>query len=353
MVNRIEKAQGLLKRTKIGCLIVTNLLNIRYLSGFSGSSGTLLVLEESAILLTDSRYMEQAKQEVAGYCEIIQHSSNIYDDIKNHTAKYKIIGFEANHMKVEDFELLKEKLINKEWIPIKLDKLRMIKDETEIGYITQAVDIADKSFSQLLPKLDIGMTELEAATLLEFQLRKNGAEGTSFKTIVVSGERSALPHGQPTDRKFAKGDLVTFDFGAVYNGYCSDMTRTIVFGKADNKQKKIYNIVLEAQVTTIGMLRASITGKEADACARNIITNAGYGERFGHGTGHSLGLAIHEEPRLSPSSDDILRPGMVVTVEPGIYIPGWGGIRIEDVVVITEGAPQILTKSNKVLFELT
>ena len=353
MINRIKRAQDLLKKTKLDCLIVNNLRNIRYLSGFSGSSGILLVLEDNVILLTDFRYIEQAQQEVVDYCEIMQHGSNLYDDLKNLTVKYKFIGFETSHMTVENFELMKEKLVNKEWIPVKLDKLRMIKDETEIGYITQAVEIADKTFSQLLPKLDIGMTEMEAAALLEFQLRKNGAERTSFQTIVASGERSALPHGQPTERKFAKGDLVTFDFGAVYKGYCSDMTRTIVFGKANSKQKKIYDIVLSAQLATIENLKGAITGKEADAFARDIITKAGYGERFGHGTGHSLGLAIHEEPRLSPSCDTVLRPGMVVTVEPGIYLPGWGGVRIEDIVVITDGDPQVLTKSTKVLFELT
>lgn len=351
MINRLKRAQDLLKKTKLDCLLVTNLKNIRYLSGFSGSSGTLLLLEDKAIFLTDFRYMEQAKEEVVN-CEIVEHGNNLYDSIKNLLVKYKFIGFETSYMTIEKFELLKEKLVNKEWIPIKLDKLRMIKDEVEIDNIKKAVEIADKTFSQLLPKLDIGMTELEAAALLEFQLRKNGAEGTSFSTIVVSGERSALPHGQPTDKKFVKGDLVTFDFGALYNGYCSDMTRTVVFGKADDKQKKIYDIVLSAQLATIDNLKSLITGIQADAFARNIITKAGYGERFGHGTGHSLGLDIHEEPRLSPGCDTILRPGMVVTVEPGIYIPGWGGVRIEDVVVITEGKPEVLTKSTKILFEL-
>lgn len=351
MVSRIKRAQALLKKINIDCLIVSDFRNIRYLSGFSGSSGTLLVLEDRIILLTDFRYVEQAEQETVD-CEIIKYSNSLYDNIKNIIEEYTVIGFEESYTTVEDFENMKEKIVNKTWMPVKLDKLRMIKDEQEIGYIEKAVEIADKAFSQLLPKLHIGMTELEAAALLEFELRKNGAEGTSFSTIVASGQRSSLPHGHPTDKKLTKGDFVTFDFGALYNGYCSDITRTVVMGKADNKQKEIYQIVLSAQMAAIEGLKKDITGKQGDAYARDIIMKAGYGENFGHSTGHSLGLAIHEEPRLAPSCDVVLRPGMVVTIEPGIYLPNWGGVRIEDVAVVTDGAAKVLTKSDKDLLEL-
>jgi Xaa-Pro aminopeptidase len=196
------------------------------------------------------------------------------------------------------------------------------------------------------------MTEKEAAAFLEFYQRELGASGTSFSIIVASGVRSSLPHGQPTDKKLAQGDFVTFDFGAVYGGYCSDMTRTIVMGEANEQQKKIYHIVLEAQQAALSLLRPGLSCREGDRAARDIITGEGYGKFFGHGTGHSLGLAIHEEPRLSPFSEDVLAPGVVMTVEPGIYIPGWGGVRIEDVAVITETGARILTGAPKELIEL-
>ena len=247
---------------------------------------------------------------------------------------------------------MKKKIAGKNWLAINLDELRMIKDSDEIGMIEAAVNIADRAFARLLPQLRIGMAEIEAAALLEFYMRQLGAEGTSFSTIVASGRRSSLPHGQPTEKKLAAGDFVTFDFGALYNGYCSDITRTVVLGKANSRQRQIYNTVLTAQSASIAVLRQGTLCSAADKAARAVIEEAGYGEYFGHGAGHSLGLAIHEEPRLSENCDTVLRSGMVVTVEPGIYIPDWGGVRIEDVAVITDDGARILTATGKEMLEL-
>ncbi len=351
MADHIAKAKEFLRSQPFDALIISNFRNRRYISGFSGSAGLLLLLPDKVVLLTDFRYVEQAKQEAPG-CEIVQHGSRIYEDAANFLARCSSIAYEENYVTVETFKKLQTSIPDKEWLPTNLDLLRTVKDQEELSLLKNAVDIADRAFARLLPELRTGMAEIEAAALLEFYLRQEGASGTSFPTIVASGERSSLPHGQPTDKVFAAGDFVTFDFGAVYKGYCSDITRTVVIGKASEEQKKVYGIVLAAQLKALAALKPGITGKEGDAAARDVITAAGYGQYFGHGTGHSVGLAIHEEPRLSPSCAALLEPGMVVTVEPGIYIPGWGGVRIEDMVAVTGDGVRILTATPKQLLEL-
>jgi Xaa-Pro aminopeptidase len=211
----------------------------------------------------------------------------------------------------------------------------------------EAADLADQTFTYILTKLKPGVSENEIALEMEIYMRKHGATSSSFDTIVASGERSALPHGVASDRLLQANEFVKLDFGAYYHGYCSDLTRTVVLGKPTERHKQIYDTVLEAQLLALEKLKPGMTGREVDAIARNVITKAGYGDHFGHGTGHGLGMEIHEAPRLSLLSDTVLEPGMVVTVEPGIYIPGFGGVRIEDDVVITENGIRILTKSSK------
>lgn len=351
MNKHLLKLRAFLKEKRLSCVIVSDLKNVRYISGFSGSSAILAVFAQKAFLYTDFRYIEQAKEETVDF-EIIRHSENVYLDIAAAAENEKEIAYEENYVTVSLFQRMQKFIPDKSWLGLNLDGIRMIKDEEEIHLIEKAVKIADKAFARLLPELKEGMTELEAAALLEFYLKQEGASETSFPTIVASGKRSSLPHGQPTEKKFDKGDFITFDFGAVYKGYCSDMTRTVVVGEADEKQKQIYELVLSAQLAAITGLRPGITGAQGDRYARDVIKEAGYGEMFGHGTGHSVGLNIHEDPRLSPSCNTLLHPGMVLTVEPGIYIPDWGGVRIEDIVVIADDGARVLTATEKKLIQI-
>ena len=258
-------------------------------------------------------------------------------------------------MRCSEFAALQRALPEvKQWIPLagRVDRLRRIKTPEEIGYMRRAEEIGDEAFEALLPLLKPGMTELEAAAELEYQMKKRGAEGFSFDTIMASGIHSSMPHAIPSGKKLEAGDFITMDFGCTYQGYCSDMTRTVVMGKADEKQKEMYGIVLRAQRAALELIRAGLPGSRVDREAREIIEKAGYGDCFGHGLGHSVGLYIHEEPRLSPSDDTILEPGMIETVEPGIYVPGFGGVRIEDMVAVTEDGCENLTRSPKELLEL-
>jgi len=230
--------------------------------------------------------------------------------------------------------------------------LRMIKDETELNIMREAAALSDRAFMHIISYLKPGMAERDVALELEWFMRNNGATGCAFEIIVASGERSALPHGIASERLIQANDWIILDFGAKYKGYCSDMTRMVMMGKPTAKQQDMYNIVLEAQCYTLAHLRPGMTGCEADALARNIITRYGYGAQFGHSTGHGLGLEVHEYPSLSSQSDIVLRAGMVVTVEPGIYLPHWGGVRIEDDVIITDDGIEVITKTTKQLFIL-
>ena len=240
------------------------------------------------------------------------------------------------------------------WVPLgeELSLLRAVKDEGEIEKLARAEQIGDEAFSYILTQIKPGITELEIAAKLEYYMKSHGAQEKGFDTIAASGLHSAMPHAVPSEKVLEKGDFLTLDFGCKYQGYCSDMTRTVVIGKANEKQKEIYKIVLEAQEAALAGLRAGMTGAEGDALARKVIEEAGCGDYFGHGLGHSVGLEIHEKPALSPKDQTILRPGIIETVEPGIYIPGLGGVRIEDMTVITENGIKNLTSSPKELIEL-
>jgi Xaa-Pro aminopeptidase len=263
------------------------------------------------------------------------------------------IGFESEFVPYGQVERLREKLAPAELVPLPdVDRLRWVKDETEITALSHAADIADAAFVHLLRVLRPAMTEWDAALELEIAIRRAGAERMSFETVLASGPRSAFPHGRATERRMAVGDFVTVDFGAVYDGYASDCTRTVVLGEPDARQRQIYEIVLEAQRTALAVIRPGIACRDVDAAGRSVIAAAGFGEAFGHALGHGIGLDVHEGPSLSPRNEAPLEPGMVVTVEPGIYLPGWGGVRIEDDVVVTADGCRLLTHAPKELLAL-
>ncbi len=351
------KYQAVFQETGAEALLITDPFNMRYLSGFRGGEGMLFLTEDRQVLITDSRYTEAAGKETAFQVmeENREHRrTEILRELLRET-KTEAAGYEDQSMRCSEFAALQRALPEvKQWIPLagRVDRLRRIKTPEEIGYMRRAEEIGDEAFEALLPLLKPGMTELEAAAELEYQMKKRGAEGFSFDTIMASGIHSSMPHAIPSGKKLEAGDFITMDFGCTYQGYCSDMTRTVVMGKADEKQKEMYGIVLRAQRAALELIRAGLPGSRVDREAREIIEKAGYGDCFGHGLGHSVGLYIHEEPRLSPSDDTILEPGMIETVEPGIYVPGFGGVRIEDMVAVTEDGCENLTRSPKELLEL-
>ena len=350
---RLTNLHQLMEKHNLGGIIITKPENRRYFSGFTGSAGLLLVNRQSQKLITDFRYIEQAKQQAPLY-QIVRHKASILDTLAENANKLgKVrIGFESDFVTWEIHRNLVNCLPNAELIPIQIDALRMIKDDNELTLLRKAVEIADSAFNQILSIIKPGVTELEIASELEYQMRKLGSAKPAFDTIVASGARGALPHGLASTKVIETGDFITIDFGAVYQGYYSDMTRTVVVGKATAKQREIYNIVLTAQLAGIKAVKTGKSGKDVDAVSRQIISDAGYGEYFGHGLGHGVGLVIHEDPRLSPSSNSILAEGMIVSVEPGIYLPDWGGVRIEDLVVVSATGCTILTTSGKDLIEL-
>jgi len=330
--------------------------SVRYLSGYSGSTAGLFVTMKSATLITDFRYTEQAKKEVKGSKVMISTKDVIstLEDIKEAQAKNLRVAIEGNRLTVAQKDLLQKTMPKAILIDTTnmIEGMTAIKDAVEIENIKTAVGIGDVAFERILKILKPGITEKEVAAELEYQMKMLGADKEAFDTIVASGHRSAMPHGVASNKKLAKGDFVTFDFGAWYHGYCSDMTRTVVLGKATARQKKVYNTVLKAQMASIRKVKTGADGKEVDAVGRSIITKAGYGKNFGHGTGHGIGLEVHTLPRLSPRMSDILKTNMVVTVEPGIYIAGWGGVRIEDDVVVKPKGCVVLNKAPKNLLEV-
>ncbi len=352
-----EKIKGILEDAKADALIITDPFNMRYLSGFSGGEGALFLTESESILITDSRYTEAAGKESSFTVieEKMGHTRMMILDECIRRNRIDSVGYEDQSLICSAFDQMRAYLPEHvEWIPLGnlVDRTRRIKSEEEIELLARAEAIGDIAFNEILKILKPGMTELEVAAELEYQMRKAGAGGFSFETIVASGMNSSMPHAVPSEKKLEEGDFITMDFGCTYKGYCSDMTRTVVLGKADEKQKEIYQTVLSAQEAALGVLRAGLTGKEVDQAARKLIADAGYGDCFGHGLGHSVGLFIHEEPRLSPSGLDVMEAGMIETVEPGIYVPGFGGVRIEDMVVVTEEGCRNLTFSPKQLIEL-
>jgi len=354
---RYEKLATLLEKKNIDAVLVSDGYNMRYLSGFTGATGYLLITKNSKTLFTDSRYTIAATAQAPDYTVVEVDAGRDYCKFINQvfTAEnIATLGFEANQVRYSTYQNLKERLAVKELVPLtgELADLRRIKTTEEIALHRQAEHIGDIAFEEILKELKPGVTELEIAAKLEYIMKMNGADKLSFESIVASGVNSSKPHAEPGHKKIESGDFVTMDFGCVYNGYCSDMTRTVVVGKANEKQKEIYNTVLKAQLAVLEMLKPGLPGKAYDKVARDVIYGAGYEGYFGHGLGHSVGLEIHENPRFSMIEEDIVEAGMIMTVEPGIYIPDFGGVRIEDMVVLTEDGYENLTHSRKELIEL-
>jgi len=329
-------------------VLLTSSHNMQYFSGFSGGEGAVLITNDSQIVYTDSRYTEAAQQEVEGF-QVIE-TNNWMSEIED----FGSIVFEDEEISAAEHEILKDALGKTKLLPgsAELKKLRMVKTEAELKKIAEAEALACHAFEYVLGIIRPGLREFELAAELEYYMKKNGGEGTSFDTIAISGARTSLPHGVPTDKKIESGDFVTLDFGCKIGGCCSDMTRTVVVGKATAKQKKIYNTVKSAQQAGLDFIREGVSGKDADASAREGIENAGYGEYFRHSLGHGVGLLVHELPNLSPKSAIILAENMVVSCEPGIYIPEFGGVRIEDLVVVKKDGCINLTPATKELIEI-
>ena len=352
-------SQILLDEKNIDAMLITDPYNMRHLSGFRGGEGALYISRTQQVLITDSRYTEQAGKE-SDFTVIEENMGHKREQIlleciqKEEKASGIAMGYEDQSLLCAQFDKLKAALPVESWVPLggSVDALRRIKTEEELEYIARAEAIGDQAFAAVLKKIQPGMTELQLAAELEYEMKKAGAEGTSFSTIVASGLNSSMPHAIPGTKKLEEGDFITMDFGCLVNGYCSDMTRTVVLGKASEKQKEIYQVVLKAQLAALDAIREGVTGKSVDKVARDIIAEAGYGDCFGHGLGHSVGLFIHENPRLSPSDDTVLQAGMTETVEPGIYVPGFGGVRIEDTVVVTKDGHRNLASSPKELIEI-
>jgi Xaa-Pro aminopeptidase len=359
---RIDKLRGRLAEPgedKPDALLVTTAENRRYLSGFTGSAGALLVAagqDGPARLLTDFRYVEQAAGQAPEY-QVVRVTGSTWPVVAEQARELGLrrLGFESEDVTVDAYEQLGQAIGEQSpetrLVPTKglVEGLRQVKDATEVEVIRRAVDIGDRAFEAVAAGLRPGVSEREVAWRLEVAMRERGADGLSFPTIVAAGPNGAMPHHRPSDHPIGPGEPVVIDMGCRLDGYCSDMTRTISLGEADPRFWEIYQIVLRAQQTCVAGLKAGLTGNQGDALARDVIAEAGHGDHFGHGTGHGVGLAIHENPRLShtPAGAPVLPTGTVVTVEPGIYLPGWGGIRIEDMVVVGEARCQVLTTAHK------
>jgi len=354
MIDRVLK---LLKENNLDAVLVASMYNVRYISGFTGDTAYLYISNNRQVLLTDSRYTTWAKKESRGF-EIFEVTiDNQYDKTVSkflHEDNAKNIGFENQHMLYYEVEKFMKKADFVQFVAIddKLDEFRQIKTEAEIQKIRTAEAIGDDAFAHICKFIKEGMTEAEIAFELEIFMRKNGAEKLSFDTIVASGANSAMPHATPKKKPVEYGDFVTMDFGCIFEGYCSDMTRTVVIGNVSDGQREIYSIVLMAQKAALSAICEGKQGCEIDKAARDVISDAGFSDYFGHGLGHSVGLFIHENPRFSPTEKNIVKENMVITVEPGIYIPDFGGVRIEDLIVVKKDSYENLTNSPKELIIL-
>lgn len=354
MQTRIKKVYELMDKEGLEALLIDSPENRQYLTGFTGTAGRVLFTGKGAYFITDFRYVEQAKEQTEGY-EIVEISSNFEQGLNELLQKdgVKMLGFESRAISHEQFLRYVEVLeVELQRTTDLIEGLRVIKEQEEIEKIRKAVEITDAAFAHILDFIKPGVTEREIALELEFYQKRMGGEKNAFDFIVASGQRSALPHGVASEKVIEKGDFVTLDFGVFYQGYCSDLTRTVVVGEPDEKQREVYELVLKAQLAVIENVKAGMSCKEVDEIARGIIGEAGYRENFGHGLGHGIGLEIHEGPRVSFTSETILQTGMVMTNEPGIYIPGWGGVRIEDDLLITEEGCEVLNKAPKELIIL-
>jgi Xaa-Pro aminopeptidase len=351
---RLQKLRGRLAEKAIDGILITQSENRRYLSGFHGTAGYLVITNKQAILATDFRYTEQAKEQAPDFVikQITGGLEKWFPGLVRDMG-IKRLGFEGGevtfnfHRQIKD--ALKKQKCSVKLVPIEglVEAIRAVKEPGEIEYITRASAITDAAFEDIESKIKVGMTEKQVAWELEKAMRERGSQSLPFDIIVASGPHAALPHAKPTDRAIKEGEPVVIDMGARYKGYASDMTRTICVGNTGAKLKEVYNTVLKAQTAAVEVISKGMTGHQADKIARDIIKKAGYGEAFGHSLGHGVGLEEHEQPRLGPGSKDRLADGMVFTIEPGIYLTGWGGVRIEDTVVLEGGRVKMITKARK------
>ena len=361
---RLARLQDKIQAEEVDALLITKVANVTYFSGFRGDSTALLVGKKNfRKLITDGRYVEQAQRQAKNFA-LIEQTEGLYKKLVNvlKDAGFKKVGIEGLVMTVAEHAYLAKELPAVEFKSVELDTLRQVKDAAEIAQIRKACQIADDAFKKILPVIKPNVHEIEIAAELEYFMRRLGSQKVAFTTIVASGWRSSLPHGEATDKKIQAGEFVTMDFGATWNGYRSDITRTVCVGKASDEQRKMYNAVLDAQLYALEVITAGKSGKDIDAAVRERLANSGYGKYrtsngekdfFCHGLGHGVGLEIHEEPRLSKLSKcESLLPNMIVTDEPGAYLENFGGVRIEDTVLVTSDRAQPLTLSTKTLIEL-
>jgi len=350
-MEKVDKVRSALETNKLDAILIASPINRRYVTGFTGTAGAVIISKNDARFITDFRYTEQAAEEATGF-QIVEHKQLIELEIKEQLKEMNVkrLGFEKDHVSYSQYENYK-KVLEAELVPISgiMEELRLIKSKDELELMKKAAEIADDAFEHIQSFIKPGVKEIDISNELEFFMRKQGAASSSFDIIVASGFRAALPHGVATEKEIESGELVTMDYGALYQGYCSDITRTVAVGEINDELKNIYDIVLEAQIRGVEGIRPGISGKEADALTRDYIKEKGYGDYFGHSTGHGLGMEVHEGPSLSFRSDKKLKTGMVVTVEPGIYVPQVGGCRIEDDVIVTEVGNERLTFSSKEL----
>ena len=355
MKERVEGLVAQFKEKELDGVLISAPENRRYLSGFSGSAGFLFITKANAILVTDSRYTEQATNQ-SPHFDVRQVRGGwgwLIDELK--ASGVKKIGFESQALTVSSYNNLIEAIkgdsalgdVSMVPAPGLAENQRIIKDQEELSMLQLAIDAADRAMDQVCPTITPGMTEREVAWKMEMAMRDFGADAISFDTIVAAGPNGAMAHHQPTDYVIKQSDPIVIDMGAKVGGYCSDLSRSIAVGEPDETFNKIYDTVLGAQLTAINTVKVGMTGEETDNLSRNVIADAGYGDNFGHSLGHGVGLEIHENPRVGPRSPDVLELNTVFTVEPGIYLSGWGGIRIEDIVILREDGAVPLSKANK------
>ncbi len=350
MIERIEKLRALLHENHLAAALMTSATNIRYFSGFTSADAVAVVTEKRCVLFTDFRYLIQAKEQTAGRFEIAEinwtnYVSAIADMLRGEGCER--CAFEQENMTVARFALFEKCPVQLMPLGDEISMLRVIKTPREVDCLQHAQNLADAAFSEFITRIGAGMTEKQAAAELNYVCARLGSEEPAFDPIVGSGPNGAMCHAVPSDRRLQKGDLVVVDFGCTYEGYRSDMTRTFGVGSLNDESRRIYEIVLEAQLRALAALKGGVGGKQLDAVARDYIVSKGYGECFGHSLGHGFGLEIHESPRASASSVDTLLPGMTITVEPGIYVEGLGGVRIEDCCVVTDDGKLNLVSTAK------
>lgn len=350
---RLKKLQSALAAERVDSFLVFAAANLRYLTGFTGSNGLLVVQERAAVFFTDGRYTTQAGQEVTNARVVVPKKGMLEAALKLAARGARRVGFESS-IGYQTFARLAKQLGVRRLRPLNgvVEKLRVVKEGREIAAIRASVELNSRVFEEILPLVKEGVMEKDLAAEVEYRMRRQGAEKASFDTIVASGPRTALPHAQPSDRRLKANEFVLFDLGAILNGYSSDMTRTVFLGRAGAKARRLYGTVLEAQRQAREAVREGVTGAAVDRAARRHINKQGWGRYFSHSTGHGVGLEIHEMPRLAAGDRSPLPAGAVVTIEPGVYLPGFGGVRIEDMVVVRDSGAELLTPTPHEFLEL-